>query len=58
MDKTSDELLKRIEILENRLKEVEEKPYRCEVCGRPTDGWVRTLFWTNYYCREHYPMAY
>ena len=40
--------------LEQEISE-ESKPYRCEVCGKPTDGWLRVLFWTHYYCRDHFP---
>ena len=46
---------KKIQDLEHRLLDLESKPYRCEVCGKPTDGYYRVLFWTHYYCRDHFP---
>jgi len=46
---------KRVKELEERIKNLEGCPYRCEVCGKPTNGWYRVLFWTHYYCREHFP---
>lgn len=45
----------KIKELESRIRDLEELPFRCEVCGKPTDGYIRVLFWTHYYCKEHYP---
>jgi len=45
----------KIKELEKKIKDLEEKPYRCEICGKPTNGWYRFLFWTHYYCENHYP---
>lgn len=49
------ELEDRVKTLELKIKELENLPYRCEVCGKPTDGYIRFLFWTHYYCKDHYP---
>jgi hypothetical protein len=48
------ELNDRIKQLEKEVDEL-KKPYRCEICGKPTDGWVKTLCFTTYLCKEHYP---
>jgi hypothetical protein len=45
----------RIKELEEKVKRLENCPYRCEICGAPTDGWFRVLFWTHYYCKKHFP---
>ena len=41
--------------LRERIEKLENCPYRCEICGKPTDGWLRVLFWTHYYCKDHFP---
>ena len=44
--------------LKSRINELENSmslPYRCDVCGKPTDGYLRVLFWTHHYCRDHFP---
>ncbi len=46
---------KKIIDLEERIKVLEKAPGRCECCGEPTDGWVKTLFWKRYYCKKHFP---
>jgi len=50
-----DKLQAKIQELETKIKALESKPYRCEICGKPTDGWYRVLFWTHYYCKDHFP---
>lgn len=49
----------KISELEQRISDLESKPYRCEVCGKPTDGWTKTLFGRHhFYCRKHYPVGF
>jgi uncharacterized Fe-S radical SAM superfamily protein PflX len=50
-----EELQNKINILQDKVKQLETCPHRCEVCGKPTNGYVRFLFWTHYYCKDHYP---
>ena len=45
-----------IKQLKQKIIELESCPYRCEICGKPTDGWFRVLFWTHYYCKDHFPL--
>ena len=48
----------KIKELEKRINELETSPYRCEVCGKPTNGWIRVLFCKTYYCKDHFPSSY
>jgi len=51
------DLEKKIIELEDKIRILEKNPHRCEVCGKPTDGWVRYFFWTHWYCSDHHPMS-
>jgi hypothetical protein len=51
-------LEKEIEQLKNEVEVLTRCTHRCCVCGKPTDGYVRTLlFFTSYYCRNHFPFS-
>lgn len=54
-DNNTKELEEKVESLEKEIEDLKDKPYRCSVCGKPTNGWLRVLFWTRYYCEEHFP---
>jgi hypothetical protein len=49
----------KIRELENKVEQLYTMPYRCEVCGKPTDGWTKVLFGRHhFYCKDHYPMSF
>jgi len=47
----------KISELEKRIEILETCPHRCCVCGKPTNGWLKLLFFTRYYCRDHFPIG-
>ena len=52
----NEENKKEIADLKKRIKDLEDLPYRCCICGKPTDGYVRMLFFiVRYYCKAHFP---
>ncbi len=52
----NDQLEKEVDELKKRIDDLETLPYRCCVCGKPTDGYVQILWFSpRPYCRKHYP---
>ena len=53
---SNNDLEKRVENIEKQIECLIKRPYRCEVCGEPTNGWIRVLWKTRYLCIKHYPV--